>query len=286
MTRRLLPAAFLCAATSCVPAAQGQPLIRAGGAPAAALPAAYPASPKLPLVLTGLMDWAPPTNSSAKGRSRSQYPAAVPFIAPERAPASAGRALACLTAAVYHEARSESGEGQRAVAQVVLNRARHYAFPSSICGVVYQGSGRRTGCQFTFTCDGSLGRPRDEEAWRRAEVVARQALDGHVEAQVSWATHYHAGYVRPYWSRSLAKVRAIGGHVFYRLPGDAGEAAAFVRRSSSLEPAAFGRDEAAAPAEARNLALAAAPAAQIDATPGETPPDVDPEVQELSPTEG
>jgi hypothetical protein len=210
--------------------------MRAAGAPASAKPASHPASPKLPLVLAGLIDWTPPEDSSAEARSRSRLPAAAPFVAPERAPGSAARALACLTAAVYHEARSESGEGQRAVAQVVLNRARHYAFPSSICGVVYQGSGRRTGCQFTFTCDGSLGRPRDEAAWRRAELVARQALDGHVEAQVSWATHYHAGYVRPYWSRSLAKVRAIGGHVFYRLPGDAGEAAAFVRRSSSLEP--------------------------------------------------
>src|SRR3546814_17339709 len=64
----------------------------------------------------------------------------------------------CLTAAIYYEAAQESESGKRGVAQVVLNRARHPAFPSSICGVVYQGSERKTGCQFTFTFDGSLAR--------------------------------------------------------------------------------------------------------------------------------
>src|SRR4029078_12166638 len=63
------------------------------------------------------------------------------------------RALECLSSAVYYEAGQESTDGQRAVAQVVLNRVRNPAFPASICSVVYEGSTRATGCQFTFTCD-------------------------------------------------------------------------------------------------------------------------------------
>ena len=66
------------------------------------------------------------------------------------------QALNCLASAVYYEAGNQDENGERAVAQVVLNRVRHPAFPASICGVVYQGSTRPTGCQFTFTCDGSL----------------------------------------------------------------------------------------------------------------------------------
>ncbi|WP_398286925.1 cell wall hydrolase [Sphingomonas daechungensis] len=65
-----------------------------------------------------------------------------------------------MTSAVYYEAGQESLDGQRAVAQVVLNRVRHPAFPANVCGVVYEGSTRATGCQFTFTCDGSLMRGR------------------------------------------------------------------------------------------------------------------------------
>ncbi|MFN5901342.1 MAG: cell wall hydrolase, partial [Novosphingobium sp.] len=68
------------------------------------------------------------------------------------------RALQCLAAAVYYEARSESDVGQRAVAQVVLNRVAHPSYPNTVCGVVYQGSERTTGCQFSFTCDGSLAK--------------------------------------------------------------------------------------------------------------------------------
>jgi spore germination cell wall hydrolase CwlJ-like protein len=218
------------------------------------------------LVLDGLMDWTPKRPAGTE-KSRSGRQAAAPFTVPQPGSDSAGRALACLTAAVYHEARSESAEGQRAVAQVVLNRARHFAYPSSVCGVVYQGSARRTGCQFTFTCDGSLRRPRDEPAWRRAEAVAREALHGRVAGQVGWATHYHATYVQPYWSHSLEKVSEIGGHIFYRMAGRAGEAPAFVRRSSSLEPRAFAAAAAAAPASLRPPPAGAAPAAAPRAGP-------------------
>jgi len=139
------------------------------------------------------------------------------------------RALLCLTQAVYYEAGFEPLEGRRAVAQVVLNRLRHPAFPKSVCGVVYQGSGGRV-CQFTFVCDGALYRQPELGAWRQAEQVARAALAGYVERSVGEATHYHADYVAPRWAPLLAKVAQIGQHIFYRWPGGWGQPAAFTGR--------------------------------------------------------
>lgn len=140
---------------------------------------------------------------------------APPFVAAQ-ATDDAERALECLTAAVYYEARSESPDGQRAVAQVVLNRVRDRAFPGSVCGVVYQGSTRRTGCQFSFTCDGSMYRRRDENSWERARQIAAAALGGAVYAPVGAATSYHASYMLPWWAPSLTRIAAVGAHIFYR----------------------------------------------------------------------
>ena len=136
------------------------------------------------------------------------------------------RALLCLTQAVYYEAGFEPLEGRRAVAQVVLNRLRHPAFPKSVCGVVYQGAGSGV-CQFTFVCDGALYRPPALGAWQQAEEIARAALGGYVEKRVGEATHYHADYVAPRWAPLLAKVAQIGQHIFYRWPGGWGQPAAF-----------------------------------------------------------
>ena len=136
------------------------------------------------------------------------------------------RALLCLTQAVYYEAGYEPIEGRRAVAQVVLNRMRHPAFPKSVCGVVYQGS-RTPVCQFSFVCDGALYRRPEAGAWRMAQDVAAAALGGYVEAAVGSATHYHADYVAPYWAPMLAKVAKLGAHIFYRWPGAWGMPAAF-----------------------------------------------------------
>ena len=139
------------------------------------------------------------------------------------------RALLCLTQAVYYEAGFEPLDGRRAVAQVVLNRLRHPAFPKSVCGVVYQGAGGRV-CQFTFVCDGALYRAPELGAWRQAEAIARAALGGYVESTVGEATHYHADYVAPRWAPLLAKVAQIGQHIFYRWPGGWGQPAAFTGR--------------------------------------------------------
>lgn len=144
-------------------------------------------------------------------------------------------ALDCLTAAVYYEAGSEAPTGQRAVAQVVLNRVRHPAYPNSVCGVVFQGSQRKTGCQFTFTCDGSLARRPSQAGWSRARGVAAAALSGLVEPSVGLATHYHTIWVVPYWSANLTKLRTVGAHIFYRWNGNAGTRAAFTNKYANSE---------------------------------------------------
>ncbi|MFA6218200.1 MAG: cell wall hydrolase [Erythrobacter sp.] len=165
------------------------------------------------------------------------------------------RALQCLSMAVYYEAASESHQGQQAVAQVVLNRVAHPAYPASVCGVVFQGSQRRTGCQFTFTCDGSLGRTPSRQGWARAQSVALGALAGEVYRPVGLATHYHTNYVNPYWAASLDYITTIGAHRFYRWKGGAGRSDAFSQGYAGFEPAAAApparRAEADAPGPVR-----------------------------------
>lgn len=143
------------------------------------------------------------------------------------APLDRDRALSCLTAAIYYEAASEPDDGQRAVAQVVLNRMAHPSFPKTVCGVVFQGSERATGCQFTFTCDGALARKPSRYFWDRAQQVARAALAGYVYTPVGLATHYHTFAVHPYWADSLNFLGQIGAHRFYRFTGPAGDSGAF-----------------------------------------------------------
>lgn len=140
----------------------------------------------------------------------------------------------CLTQAIYYEAGYEPEEGKRAVAQVVLNRVAHPAYPNSVCGVVYQGSNQRV-CQFSFTCDGSLSRTPAAGAWSSARRIARDALGGRVEQSVGTATHYHADYVVPRWAFTLGKVRQLGAHIFYRFNGSLGSARAFSARYSGNE---------------------------------------------------
>jgi hypothetical protein len=131
-------------------------------------------------------------------------------------------AASCLAAAAWYEAGNDT-IGQKAVIQTVVNRVKHPSFPSSVCGVVFQGSQRDTGCQFTFTCDGSLLRRRPTEvAWQRALALSKQALSGAVDRSVGQATHYHATYVDPWWSGKLERLTTVGLHVFYRWAGDQG----------------------------------------------------------------
>ncbi|WP_240504503.1 cell wall hydrolase [Tsuneonella mangrovi] len=152
------------------------------------------------------------------------------------APGRAGyaTALKCLTQAIYYEAANEPESGKLGVAQVVLNRVRHPAYPSSVCGVVYEGANDPV-CQFSFTCDGSLLRAPLPRQWAESERVAREALSGKTEAEVGAATNYHADYVVPRWAFTLGKLGQIGRHIFYRLPGRLGDARVFTEAWSGNE---------------------------------------------------
>jgi hypothetical protein len=175
---------------------------------------------------------------------------AAPFTS-SRNPGELEQSLECLTQAIYYEARNQSADGQRAVAQVVLNRVRHPSYPNSVCGVVYQGSERTTGCQFTFTCDGSLFRGSIEPgAWNRAQEIARTALAGSVYRPVGLALNYHTTAIRPYWAPSLTRQAVIGDHVFYRRPNSDAESFA---QSPGLE---------IAPVTAASARLPSAPVAR------------------------
>lgn len=168
--------------------------------------------------------------------SSSANPAARPFSLGFASEADRLRSIECLTAAIYYESATEPLDGQRAVAQVILNRVRHPAYPSTVCGVVFEGARRSTGCQFSFTCDGSLRRAPMASLWERARGVAEAALNGYVYGRVGWSTHYHANYVVPYWASSLVKATTIGAHIFYRWRGGWGRAPAFVSRYAGVEP--------------------------------------------------
>jgi spore germination cell wall hydrolase CwlJ-like protein len=205
--------------------------------------------------------------------SNSVNPSARPFSLAGGA-ADQARSLECLTAAIYYEAALEPTEGQRAVAQVVLNRVRHPAYPSTVCGVVFEGARRLTGCQFSFSCDGSLRRAPMASHWERARQVAQAALTGYVYAPVGWATHYHANYVVPYWASSLVKSAVVGTHIFYRWSGGWGRAPAFLSRYAGAEPAIAWRGGFGQPTAAERLAAAeagtrdaAAAEAALDAAP-------------------
>ena len=125
------------------------------------------------------------------------------------------RELDCLTQAVYFEARGETPRGQAAVAQVVLNRVKHPAFPKTVCAVVFQGAASH-GCQFSFACDGSMRRAREAGAWDRARKIAARAMSGVVLADVGSATHFHTTGVSPVWGPRMLRVSQVGLHVFYR----------------------------------------------------------------------
>ena len=149
--------------------------------------------------------------------------------------ASFSRAVDCLAAAAWYES-GDDAKGQRAVIQVVINRARNPAFPRTVCGVVFQGSERVTGCQFSFTCDGSLARTPSPEAWQRARALGSAALVGAVDPTVGHATHYHADYVVPYWASSLDKIAQVDLHIFYRWQGYWGQPGAFAKGTEMVEP--------------------------------------------------
>ncbi|WP_374527559.1 cell wall hydrolase [Novosphingobium sp.] len=175
-----------------------------------------------------------PQSASDMDAARARN-AADPFyqgaIAPARPFRFAGttsdfaNAADCLALAALAEAGG-SDVGQRAVIQVVLNRVRHPAFARTVCGTVFEGSERATGCQFSFTCDGALARKYGDDAWKAARARGEAALKGYVFKPVGTATHYHTDWVYPAWSPKLVKIAQVETHLFFRWPGYWGTSAA------------------------------------------------------------
>ncbi len=173
------------------------------------------------------------------------------------------RATLCLASAIYYEAATEPDEGQRAVAQVVLNRVRHPEWPHSVCGVVYQGSSA-PGCQFSFACDGAMARGPSLTAWIRARRVAEAALAGSIYEPVGAATFYHTLAVSPPWARRMVPMGIVGAHIFYRLPQDGGGVNALPFRYAGGEPSPGPLPRVAPTAELLKVAFSVpAPAAPI-----------------------
>ena len=231
---------LLMLSASCVPGGAAlRPSLQLGNPSAAAdsapLPKTPPPAPQ-PLLLQAVAPETAVALNAAIPVTAGYNPAARSFTLGSAAFPARMRSIECLTAAIYYEAASESEDGQRAVAQVVLNRVRHPTYPNSVCGVVYQGSERTTGCQFSFTCDGSLARIPSIAGWARARRIAAAALAGSVYAPVGHSTHYHTTQVLPYWASTLAKTAVIGAHIFYRWNGGWGTPAAFRQRYAGAEP--------------------------------------------------
>ncbi|HEX8570082.1 MAG TPA: cell wall hydrolase [Caulobacteraceae bacterium] len=149
---------------------------------------------------------------------------------------TSSRELDCLAKGVYFEARGEGTAGMEAVAQVIVNRARHPSFPKSICGVIYQGAGKGRGCQFSFACDGSMRKGVSGPLWDRARQIAGRTLDGEVRSPVGTATFFHATRISPNW-RGLTRVATVGRHVFYRHAGARGSASMLMAKGQVFQTA-------------------------------------------------
>jgi len=129
--------------------------------------------------------------------------------------ANGGSEWQCLTEALYFEARGESLIGQVAVAEVILNRKAHTRFPKSVCGVINQGAKRKTGCQFSYKCDGHKEVFTERGAYESVGKLAQLMLDGIAHDLTKGATFYHTKSVNPGWSRKLKKTAIIGEHLFF-----------------------------------------------------------------------
>jgi spore germination cell wall hydrolase CwlJ-like protein len=245
--------------------ANGDPEHRGGGRAVASGPLAAPPEVK-PVELVDIS----PDDARAVNAKRafSTAPFVIaPALIDRRSELDRDRATDCLAAAAWYEA-GDDPIGERSVIQVVLNRARHPAFPRNVCGVVFQGSDRPTGCQFTFTCDGALHRIPSPPAWTRARTLAKNALAGVVDKDVGLATHYHTDWVLPVWSAKLEKIAKVRTHLFFRWPGPWGGARAFRPGLAAGEPqiAALGRISPIHYSEATEL-LAQADGSDEDARP-------------------
>lgn len=145
-----------------------------------------------------------------------------PSPRPDDAPVylSYKKEITCLTEAVYFEARGEPSVGQKAVAQVILNRVDSAFYPDTICDVVYQNDHMKNACQFSFACDDIPEAVREKAAFEKARAIATDTFEcdqscREKEHPVGRSTHYHADFVHPNWANKLERTGKVGRHVFY-----------------------------------------------------------------------
>ncbi len=158
-------------------------------------------------------------------------PRPVPIAAVDIAPLPAAiippreKQSECLAEVLYYEARGEGTEGQKAVAEVVLQRTRDHNYPGTICGVVYEGAQpSNKGCQVSFACDGAMRQPKERTSWERMRKLAEAIVSGAVKlaGETGHAIAYHSIDIRPAWAETMVKTAQIGNHVFYRRDPQAG----------------------------------------------------------------
>ena len=118
-------------------------------------------------------------------------------------------AAACLSLALYHEARGEPLLGQLMVARVIVNRMESPRWPSSMCNVITQDR------QFSFYRKGNAPKPRDEVAWGKAQKLAVEIINDPGILPYSTSNHYHTPNVFPVWRKGLHMIARIGNHIFY-----------------------------------------------------------------------
>jgi spore germination cell wall hydrolase CwlJ-like protein len=158
------------------------------------------------------------TDESVRATLAPDQPVVMTESPVEQAVAALGEEQSCLAEAMYYEARGEGQDGQKAIAEVILQRTHNVNYPKTICGVVHEGARRHTGCQFSYTCDGSMSRPKNPIAWRRVRELAGNIMEGAVRLGylTGRATHFHAVDVQPVWAEELVRTTQIGNHIFYR----------------------------------------------------------------------
>lgn len=136
----------------------------------------------------------------------------------------------CMVEAIYYEAGNQSFIGKMAVAQVILNRVRSNHYPNTICNVVHQGPvsqwwldnyGKvvpiKHKCQFSYYCDGKEEVPYQGKSWNDSVLSAMMIIDNSFLKDITdGATHYHADYVSPYWSKKLTRTVTIDNHLFFK----------------------------------------------------------------------
>ena len=130
----------------------------------------------------------------------------IPVDAAELAPD-----MRCLAQAVYFESRGEPIEGQLAVAEVVINRAKSDLYPDSYCDVIKQPA------QFSFVRRGRIpNADESSDAWQRAVAIAEIAQQNLWQSKAATAMYFHATYVNPSWAHQKTELAQIDTHIFYR----------------------------------------------------------------------